>query len=319
MNAKEKENKSTQRHLDMLATSFGEEIVALMDDAEIIEIMLNPDGKLWAESLSRGKYFTEVVVAATKAENIIKLIAAYKQAIADFEHPEVACELPESGARFQGWLPPVVSAPTFTIRKRATLVFTLDDYVAAGGLQKKEAEFLRRAIKERKNILIAGGTGSGKTTFANAILHELCGSEDRIVVLEDLPELQVVVDDYVKLTTTPTKTMRDLVKGIMRMRPDRIIIGEVRDGAALDLLKAWNTGHPGGICTVHSNSPRATLSRLEDLVNEAVPVVPRRLIQEAVDIIVFMQQNKQVKYRVASISLLNKSVEGEYNLREREL
>lgn len=313
---KDKANKSTKRHLDMLATSLGNDIVDLMEDENIIEVMLNPDGKLWAESLTTGKFFTGQIIDEIKAGNIIKLIAAYKQTVADVDHPEVACELPESGARFQGWLPPVVSAPTFAIRKRATLIFSLDDYVAVGGLQEKEAAFLRCAINERKNILIAGGTGSGKTTFANALLHELRNSSERIIVLEDLPELQVAVDDYVKLTTTTTKSMRDLVKGIMRMRPDRIIIGEVRDGAALDLLKAWNTGHPGGMCTIHSNNPRATLSRLEDLVSEAVPVVPQRLIREAVDIIVFMQQSAQTKYRVASINILNKDGAGSYDLQE---
>jgi len=240
-------------------------------------------------------------------------VAAYQHAIADDDHPEVSCELPETGARFQGWLPPIVSEPTFTIRKRAIRVFSLDDYIQANSISAEKANYLRKAISQRKNILIAGGTASGKTTFANALLRELKNAEDRVIVLEDLPELQVTVSDYVKLKTSETKSMRDLVKGVLRMRPDRIIIGEVRDSAALELLKAWNTGHPGGICTIHANSPESTLTRLEDLVQEAVAVVPERLIQQAIDIIVFMRRDEQGRYLIESIhqvtiNLNNKTV-----------
>lgn len=295
-------NKTAKRHFDMLTTSFGENIVELLQNPDIIEIMLNPDGKLWAESYKIGKYFTNIIYSSAQAANIIKLSAAYHQEIADYEHPEVSCELPETGARFQGWLPPVAAAPTFTIRKRATRIFTLDNYVAAQGLTLEQAKRLRHEIHMRKNILIAGGTSSGKTTFANALLHELKESKDRIIVLEDLPELQITAEDCVKLTTTSNISMRVLVKGILRMRPDRIIIGEVRDGAALELLKAWNTGHPGGICTIHANSPEATISRLEDLVHEAVSVVPARLIEEAIDTIVFMQRDHNGKHKISSIT-----------------
>lgn len=297
-------SKTAKRHLDMLTTSFGQDIVALLEDQDVIEIMLNPDGKLWAESYKKGKYFTGVVFSDKQAANIIKLSAAYHQEIVDYEHPEVSCELPETSARFQGWLPPVAIAPTFTIRKRATRIFTMDNYIEFGSLTTEQAQQLRNQIENRKNILIAGGTGSGKTTFANAILNELKECKDRIIVLEDLPELQIAAPDCVKLTTTTTVSMRALVKGILRMRPDRIIIGEVRDGAALELLKAWNTGHPGGICTIHANSPEATISRLEDLVHEVVNVIPTRLIQEAIDVIVFMQRDHNGKYKISSITEL---------------
>ncbi|MEI8055048.1 MAG: P-type conjugative transfer ATPase TrbB [bacterium] len=296
------ETKTTRRHLDMLTTSFGSDIAALLENPDVIEIMLNPDGKLWAEEYGKGKYFTDIVFNPKQSANIIKLIAAYHQEIADYEHPEVACELPESRSRFQGWLPPVVVAPTFTIRKRAVRIFTLDNYVADGSLTEEQATQLRTAIKERKNILVAGGTGSGKTTFVNALLYELKDCKDRVIVLEDLPELQVTVADCVKLMATSEISMRDLVKGVLRMRPDRIIIGEVRDGSALELLKAWNTGHPGGICTIHANSPEATISRLEDLVHEVVSVVPAHLIREAIDIIVFMQRDHAGNYKISSVA-----------------
>ncbi|CAL7962552.1 Conjugal transfer protein TrbB [Gammaproteobacteria bacterium] len=296
------ETKTTRRHLDMLTTSLGSDIATLLEDPDVIEIMLNPDGKLWAEAYGRGKYFTDIIFNPKQATNIIKLIAAYHQEIADYEHPEVACELPESRSRFQGWLPPVVIAPTFTIRKRAVRIFTLDNYVAAGSLTEEQAAQLRTSIKERKNILVAGGTGSGKTTFVNALLYELKDCKDRVIVLEDLPELQITVADCVKLMATSEISMRDLVKGVLRMRPDRIIIGEVRDGSALELLKAWNTGHPGGICTIHANSPEATISRLEDLVHEVVSVVPAHLIREAIDLIVFMQRDHAGNYKISSIA-----------------
>lgn len=205
-------NKTNERHLDMLTTSFGKEIVELLQDDDTIEIMLNPDGKLWAESYTRGKYFTGTILNYKQAINIIKLAAAYHQGIANYEHPEVSCELPETGARFQGWLPPVVTAPAFTIRKRATHIFTLENYVASGSLTKEHADQLCSAIKERKNILISGGTSSGKTTFANALLDELKECQDRIIVLEDLPELQITAKDCVKLTTTSTVSMHAWLK-----------------------------------------------------------------------------------------------------------
>lgn len=295
---------SAKRHLDMLTTAFGHPIAELMGDESIIEVMVNPDGKLWTESLKKGKYFTGIVLDEKQVANVIKLVAAYRNQVADAKLPAVACELPDSGARFQGWIPPIVASPTFVIRKKATSVFTLDDYVRANSLRPEHAAFLKDAVKNRKNILIAGGTSSGKTTFANALLHELTGNQERIIILEDLPELQITVEDSVKLRTSDTINMRDLVKGVLRMRPDRIIIGEVRDGAALELLKAWNTGHPGGICTIHANSPQGTLARLEDLVQEAVSVVPTRLIQQAVNLIVFMRRDDQGQYLVASIDEL---------------
>ncbi|OGT21409.1 MAG: P-type conjugative transfer ATPase TrbB [Gammaproteobacteria bacterium RIFCSPHIGHO2_02_FULL_42_13] len=306
--------KTENRHFDMLMTAFGEQIIGLLEDPDVIEIIVNADGKLWTESLTKGKYFTHIILPAAQTANAIKLVAASQQMVADYEHPEVSCELPKNGARFQGWLPPVVDAPTFTIRKRAIRIFTLEDYIDAGSMSLAQAELLKQAVHMRKNIMIAGGTASGKTTFANALLHELKDSTERMIVLEDLPELQIQVEDHVKLRTTPTKSMRDLVKGILRMRPDRIIIGEVRDGAALELLKAWNTGHPGGICTIHANDAESTLSRLEDLVQEAVSVVPKRLIRQAINIIVFMKRDENGHYQIDSIHRYEKQSDGQYRL-----
>lgn len=297
------ENVARNRYLEMLKTAFGQDVMRFLDQDDVIEIMLNPDGQLFLETHS-GKFNTGKTISAENSQNIIKLVAAYKNAVADARSPEVSTEIPFHGARFQGWLPPVVKQATFAIRKRAIQVFTLDDYLQMGAITQSAVKALTQAVEDRRNIIVVGGTGSGKTTFANALLKLLKGSDDRVLVLEDLPELQVEVEDLVHLTTSTSVTMRELVKGSLRMRPDRIVIGEVRDGAALDMLKAWNTGHPGGICTIHANSVESTPSRLEDLIQEVVVTVPRNLILQAVDLIVFLERDKQGLRKVTSIAEL---------------
>ena len=291
-------------YLKMLQTAFGPEVMTLLENEEVIEIMLNPDGQLIVEKLYKGKNPTGIFIPEDRSENIIKLVASFKNKIADEDSPEVSTEIPFGGARFQGWLPPVVAKPTFAIRKKATHIFTLEDYLEKKSLTSENLLLLRQAVKERRNIVIVGGTGSGKTTFANALVSELNGSADRILVLEDLPELQIKAEDVVFMCTTPKVSMRDLVKGSLRMRPDRIIIGEVRDGAALELLKAWNTGHPGGICTIHANSAEATPYRFEDLIQEVVTTVPRNLILQAIDLIVFIERNQDGRREIKQIQIL---------------
>lgn len=302
------------RQLKMLETAFGKEVMDYLYDDTIIEIMLNPDGRLHYERIGEGKVATDIYIASEQSENILKLVAALKNQVANDEHPEVSAELPFQNARFQGWLTPVVARACFSIRRRAVAVFTIDEYVAQGALTPQAATFLKNAIQKRKNIVIVGGTGSGKTTFANALLAELQNSQDRILVIEDLSELQVKVKDLVTMTTTSHVTMRDLVKGSLRMRPDRIIIGEVRDGSALDLLKAWNTGHPGGICTIHANSVESTPYRFEDLIQEAVVTVPRTLILQAIDLIVFIERDKSGKRKIKNLAELTGYDNGKYLL-----
>ena len=188
---------------------------------------------------------------------------------------------------------PVVSSPAFAIRKRPEVVFTLDEYVERGILSAEMAEALRAAAVGRLNILIAGGTGSGKTTLANAILAEPAFAADRVVLIEDTAELQCVALDKVEMLTKRTEpqvSMTDLVRDTLRLRPDRIVIGEVRDGSALDLLKAWNTGHPGGLATIHANSAAEALTRLEDLIGEVTQRVPYRAIAQAINMVVFIER-----------------------------
>ena len=304
-----------ERQLNMLKTAFGLEIMSLLHDDKVVEIMLNPDGRVHCERIGEGKVITDIVIAPEQSENILKLVASFKNQVANEENPEIAAELPFEGARFQGWLPPVVAQACFSIRRRAVAVFTLGQYVEQGALTHTQAQLLKSAMLERKNIVIVGGTGSGKTTFANALLAHLSGADDRVLVIEDLPELQVKVQDLVTMTTTSSVSMKDLVKGSLRMRPDRIIIGEARDGSALDLLKAWNTGHPGGVCTIHANSVESTPYRFEDLIQEAVVTVPRTLILQAIDLIVFISRDKAGKRKIRDLVELTGYENGQYMLK----
>jgi type IV secretion system protein VirB11 len=228
-----------------------------------------------------------------QVERIVRLVASHARSEVHGERPIVSSELPPhgegAGERFEGILPPVSLAPCFSIRKPAARIYTLMDYVADGIMSAEAARLLSLAVVDRRNILVAGGTSSGKTTLANALLAEMAHLDERVILIEDTRELQCAASDTVALRTRAGMvSMADLVRSTLRLRPDRIIVGEVRGPEALDMLKAWNTGHPGGIATVHANSAVSALYRLEQLVQEAVITVPRRLIAEAIDMIVFI-------------------------------
>jgi len=280
---------SAARQVRMLRTAMGPVIAAALEDPDVVEVLLNPDGSLWTDRLSCGRTPTGEYLSAADAERIIRLIATHVGVEASRKTPIVSAELPETGERFEGILPPVAPTPAFAIRKRASLVYTLDRYVADEVMTAAEAEALRVAVRTRLNIVIAGPTSSGKTTLANALLEEVAKTGDRVIILEDTRELQSLSNDQVPLRTKPgVATMADLVRSTLRLRPDRIVIGEVRGAEALDLLKAWGTGHPGGIATLHAGSAVGALNRLEQLIAEGVINVPRALIAEAVDVVVLI-------------------------------
>jgi len=270
----------------MLRTALGPAIAAYLEDPSIVEVMLNPDGRLWIDRLSGGLEATGTVIAASDAERILRLVAHHVGAEVHSGSPRISAELPETGERFEGLVPPVVAAPCFAIRRPAIAVFTLDDYVKAGIMPVAQAVQLRFAVAARKNILVVGGTSTGKTTLVNALLAEVAKTNDRVVLIEDTRELQCAAPNLVALRTKDgAASLSDLVRSALRLRPDRIPIGEVRGAEALDLLKAWGTGHPGGIGTLHAGSAIGAVRRLEQLIQEAVVTVPRALIAETIDLI----------------------------------
>jgi type IV secretion system protein TrbB len=285
---------ASERRRRMLITALGADIAAAMRDSRTQEIMVNPDGAFRLDRLGEGRIDTGVRIEPDQVERIIRLVASHARAEIHGDRPIISAELPphaegRAGERFEGVLPPVSTAPCFSIRKPAERLYTLEDYVADGIASEAMADALRAAVTQRFNILVAGGTSSGKTTLANALLAEMAWVDARVILIEDTRELQCPLPDSVALRTRPgVTTMTDLVRSTMRLRPDRIIVGEVRGPEALDMLKAWNTGHPGGIATVHANSAIAALYRIEQLVQEAVVTVPRQLIAEAIDMIVFI-------------------------------
>lgn len=281
------------RRRAMLRTAMGPTIAAALADPLVIEIMVNPDGALRLDRLGEGRIDTLVRYEPARTERIVRLVASYAKIDVHAKAPIVSAELPPhgdgAGERFEGLLPPVATAPCFSIRKPAGRVYTLTDYVAGGVMSAEAARLLALGVVERRNILVAGGTSSGKTTLVNALLAEMAHLDERVILIEDTRELQSPAQDTVALRThAGSTTMADLVRSTLRLRPDRIIVGEVRGAEALDMLKAWNTGHPGGIATLHANSASSAPYRLEQLIQEAVTTVPRRLIADAIDMIVFI-------------------------------
>ncbi|MFN7056885.1 P-type conjugative transfer ATPase TrbB [Hyphomonas sp.] len=304
-------NTSAERHQAMLQTAFCPVVRAALESDTTLEVMANPDGSVWIEDSGRGLIRTGHVLSEGDRDRVIRLVASGLAAEASLKSSIVSAELPGTGERFEGVLPPVSTAPCYSIRKLARTPFTLTDYVRQGALSPALAGALKALVAERANIVIAGGTSSGKTSFANALLGEGGFSGERIVILEDTRELTCPAANLVSLRTQgPRVTLRELVRSTLRLRPDRIIVGEVRGQEALDLLKAWNTGHPGGLTTLHANSALGALSRLEQLVSEGTARVPFELIAEAVDVIVFMSRASGQRRIEDAVRVLEFSGEG---------
>lgn len=306
-------SETRERRRGMLRTAMGPAIAVALEEPDVVEVLVNPDGRLWLDRHGTGRTETGVALTPVEVERIIRIVASHVRAEAGSTAPIVSAELPETGERFEGLLPPVTLAPCFAIRKPATTTFRLEDYVAAQTVSRQAAKTLAAAVEEGRNILVAGGTGSGKTTLANALLAEIAALDQRVVIIEDTRELRCDARDTVTLRTKPgVVSLADLVRSTLRLRPDRIIVGEVRGAEALDMLKAWNTGHPGGIATVHANSARAALYRIEQLTQEAVATVPRRLIADAINIVIFIKGRGPARRieTIAEVKGLNSS--GDY-------
>ena len=296
----------TDRKVAALRQAMGPVIAGALADRLVVEVMVNPDGKIWVDKIGEGRSWTGEMLAAADADRILRLLADHAGEVVTPDSPRISATLPVTGERFQGAFMPLVASPAFAIRKRPEVVFTLDEYVEQGMMTQSQAEVIREAAVARQNILIVGGTGSGKTTLANAILAEPAFARDRVIIIEDTAELQCSAEDKIQLLTKrtdPPVTMTDLVRDTLRLRPDRIIIGEVRDGSALDLLKAWNTGHPGGLATIHANSAAEGLTRLEDLIGEVTQRIPYRAITQAINVIIYIERTATGR-RIRDVSRL---------------
>lgn len=288
------------RIYDAIKHSLGSDVVALLEDDSVIEILRNSNGALCVERL--GCHIEKIDSSLTDrhVESLIRLLASSVNEICNDKHPSLAIKLPYWHSRFQGLLPPVVDAPSFSIRKHAKHVFSLEHYLASGSITETQYEVLLEAVTNRENIIISGGTGSGKTTIANAILAKMIETGDRIITVEDTPELRLPSDTGLQIFTKSNigYGSQQALKDILRLRPDRIVLGELRDGACLDLIKAWNTGHSGGLTTIHANSCELAMRRVESLIAEVSVNVPRELISQTVNLVI--QVKRQGSRRVVS-------------------
>ncbi len=306
-----------ERAKEMLRRSMRAQMIDALADPKTVELILNADGKLWQERLGE-RMECIGTVEPSRAEAIIKAVAGFHGKEVTRQQPTLEGEFPIDGSRFAGQMPPVVPAPTFAIRKRAVAIFTLADYVKSGIMTAEQCETIHTAIRAHRNILVIGGTGSGKTTLVNAIINGMVETDpsERLVIIEDTGEIQCAAENYVQYHTSPQVTMTALLKTTLRMRPDRILVGEVRGPEALDLLMAWNTGHEGGAATLHANNAQAGLSRLALLISmhpdSPRPIEP--LIGDAVHLIVHIARTPEGR-RIESILEVGGYADGNYRLR----
>lgn len=283
-------------HEERLKTQFlnalGKDAEKLLFDEDTIEIMLNEDGSLWYESSRLGMQNTGVHVDRNNAHNLINVLASINEIYVNHNNPTLECELKFARARLQAWIPPVVENPCFVIRKHLLRSVSIEELQAYGMLDDFKLSVILEAYRNKKNILIAGGTGSGKTTLISAILQHVANknSKERFLVIQDTPEIYSKAPNSLHLNTSYGASLSDLSRSALRARPDRIIVGELRGKEAHDLLKLWNTGHPGGLSTIHSNSSEATLTRLEQLVQEANIIPQKSIIAETIDLIVYLKK-----------------------------
>src|SRR5215475_7241640 len=327
-----------QRYEAKLRRELGDAILGHLADARTEDIILNPDSIVWVKRI--GEDFQPAgEMPPGQAASALNTIAAWRGTSLNHERPVLETELPLDGSRFEGLVSPVVRRPVFAIRLRPKQIFTLEQYQAEGILTDKHdplnrlrgresfldsirglhhGDIIREAIAAKRNILVVGATGSGKTTFLNACFDAMVrlAPNDRIVSIEDTTELQCSLKNYVDLRATANVTMLDCLRGCMRLKPTRIIVGEVRGAEAHTLLKAWNTGHPGGIATIHANDAEGGLIRLETLVAEATSAPQQTLIAEAVDLVIFVDEEPDLKAgrKVRELLLVTGYANGAYQV-----
>ena len=295
------------RYADMMARYLGAAVMGAFQDPDVTEIYINPcDGLVRFDTRSRGRIATDQRLEFHRLEMFLNAVASSLGATIGTHAARIEAELPHArfrGSRLQGFLPPIVAQPSCTIRKPPAVVYALDDYVMSGMMSADQRAVLKAAVTQHANILIAGGTNTGKSTFANAVLHEITEQfpDERIVLLEDTVELQCAARDHLALRTGGSVSLADLVKSALRTSPNRIVVGEVRGAEALDLLDVWVTGHPGGCATVHASNADAALERLDRLARRATAVSQRALVAEAIQLVVVLEGGNRGR-RVADLA-----------------
>lgn len=323
-----------------LKRELGGAVLALLADGRTEDVLLNPDSSLWIKRLGEGFVQTGEFHPA-QAASALSTIAAWRGTVLNHNNPILETELPIDGSRFEGIVAPVVHRPVFAIRLRPRRVFSIDEYESSGILSSRDdpanaprvredffrslrgcshAAIIRAAVRARKNFLVVGSTGSGKTTLVNAILQEIAilTPGDRVISIEDTTELQCAARNYVDLRATGNVTMLDCLRACMRLKPTRIIVGEVRGAEAHTLLKAWNTGHPGGAATIHADDALKGLKRFESLVGEATSAPQQQLIAEAVNLVIFVDEEPSVRAgrKVREILLVHGYQDGQYQVEQ---
>lgn len=298
------------RLLDGLRHSCGPVFINALEDPDVIEIMLNPDGSLWIEKYGQ-EHEPIGLISVAQSRLILSQVASGLDLTVNEKNPIVEGEFPLDGSRFEGTFPPIVGpGPSFSLRKKASRVFSLEEYMLSGSLALEAVSIIEDAVRCRQNIVVVGGTSSGKTTFVNAVIDAISRltPSHRLIILEDTAELQSKSPNTVFLRTSVLAEvdMRTLAKVSMRYAPKRILVGEVRDAAALEMLKLWNTGHPGGVSTFHADSAEEALERLEELVEEAGLGPKQKLIGRAVDLAVYMEKTPDNRRQISSIVKVNK-------------
>ena len=296
----------------IIRKTLGQELVDALADSDVEEVQVNPDMSIHITRSSCGTIQSKTQAQPASVETFLRAVATQNKLSIAPSNPVLATTLPSAlgKCRVQGFLPPITEAPSFILRKPPSRVIELDEYIAYGSLSSQGAETIRTLVSRRANIMVAGPTSSGKTTLCNAILNEVVHQfpSDRLVILEDTRELYIVHQNQLRMQTTPEHTMRHLVAYALRSTPDRIIVGEVRDHAARDLLDAWITGHPGGCGTVHGEDAQRALGRLASLAQEATPGIDQRpMVSDAVQAIVFIKREgqKRVVTTIATVDGLD--------------
>jgi type IV secretion system protein VirB11 len=332
------QNEQSQRFEAKLKRELGDTVLGLLADDRTEDILLNPDSVLWTKRMGEG-FVAVGQIPPAQAASAMNTIAAWKGTVMNHDRPILETELPLDGSRFEGIISPVVQQPIFAIRLRPRRIFTLDEYELSSILTHKadplnrlrgkdrfreslegltHAEIIRAAVRAKKNILVVGSTGSGKTTLVNAILDAQAqiAPNDRVISIEDTTELQCAVKNCVDLRAVGAVTMMDCLRACMRLKPTRIVVGEVRGAEAHTMLKAWNTGHPGGAATVHANDALSGLIRLESLVAEATAAPQQSLIAEAIDLVIFVDEEPDLAAgrKVRELALVTGYRDGRYEV-----